>query len=650
MKKLAIVLIMQIVFGCTYAQNPSSNEELLNFYFSDKGIYGHSIEDYFQKPKRNSFHLSPDGMYLSFFKTDYEGKNNLFVKNTETGKETRVIDAGSETITAYRWLNSKTIIYLRTKGNLENYELYSISVSGRYKKRIIEFKEQIPRIVDEYTLDKENIMLKIRKANESISNPYVLNLATGNIKILFDDKDNSIFKYILDENHEVQGYVKTVNKVEKQIYYKSAKTGEFVKVLKNNWNTKFDIIGLDYYTENPNDVLVVTDMINNTSQVIFYDIEKDFVQGTLITNKKFDIDGVHRSKHRNHVIDYYYYTSDKRQIVPFSKFFKKIHKKIKSRFGDKNYSIASTTDKEDKYLLLVGDDKTEGIYYIYDVVKDVFTKEIDTMPNFNSREMVNMQSVQIKTRDGLNIQCYISYPVGSIKGSNVPLIVKPSNTVFSSRSKWSFNREDQLFASRGYASLHINTRGSLGYGRQFKNAGYKQVGRKMLEDIEDAIKHIKKTGIIDDSRIAIYGKDFGGFTALQALAKYPDMFKCAVSKYGPMSLISILENIPDSSKAFLSQYHEQYYNINDETEKQIAMNVSPLYNADKISKPVFIIQSKYAKQHQLDNTNEFINKLNKSNVDSFYILDDDKNINMEKDKIDFYKSLLGFFDQYLKKK
>jgi len=588
MKKFLLILILQCIFSYTKSQNItkekliSSNEELLDLYFNEKGIYGYSVEDYFKKPKKNTFFLSPDGVYLSFFETDYEGKNNLFVKNTETGKTRRVLDAGSEIITSYRWLNANTIIYLRTKGNLNNYELYSISVSGRYKKRIAEFKEQVPKIVDEYTLDKDNIMIKTIKTDKKISELYVVNLKTGSMKLLFDNVDNSIFKYILGENHSVLGYVKTINKVEKQLYYKSKETGKFERVITNNWNTKFDIIGLDYYTENTNDVLVITDMINNTSQVIFYDMERDFVKGTIITNKKFDIDGIHRSKYRNHEIDYYYYTSDKKEIVPFSKYFKKIHRKIKSRFGDKNYSICSTTDKEDKYLLLVGDDKTEGVYYIYDVEKDVFNKEIDTMPSFNSREMVNMQSIQVKSRDGLSIQCYISYPEGSAKGSNIPLIIKPNNTAFKSRSRWSFDREDQLFASRGYASLHINTRGSQGYGRQFRSAGHKQVGRKMLEDIEDAIKHIKKEGIIDGNRIAIYGKDFGGFTALQALAKYPNMFKCAVSKYGPISLISILENTPDSSKAFLSQYYEQFYNINDDSEKKIAMDVSPLYNTDKI--------------------------------------------------------------------
>lgn len=656
MKRIIFIFLLQTVFFCSYSQTPtefefsSNSDELLNIYFSEKGIYGHSVEDYFKKPKIDLFKLSPDGLHLSFLKTDYEGKKNLFVENTETGKVTRVIDAGSEIITDYNWVNNNYINYFKTKGDLYNYDLFSISISGRHNKHVASFKDEIPSLLDILKEEKAYSIVEIKKRDETFSKPYIFNRTTGEKSLIKigNKSSHSISRYIFDNQGELKGYEEIVNSVDRQLFYRTSASEPFEKKLRYNWKTDFKIIDFDYTTPNPNDVLVITNIKNNTDEVLRYDLKKDIILKTLFTNKDYDISGIQTSIIRNHEIDFYHYTLDKKQVQPISKQSKKIYKKIKDTFKDKNCSIISITEDETKYLLYISSDIIYGKYFIYNVVKDEFRFIKNTMKHLKKKEMVKMKSYRFKCRDGLTIHYYLTLPEGSIKGNKIPMIVKPHNQIFSSRDTWDYDREAQLFASRGYATLHVNFRGSKGYGKKFGDAGYKQVGRKIIEDIEDAVLDVIKKGIIDKNRIAIYGEKSGGLIALQAVIKNPDMFNCAVNKFGPCSIISVLENIDESSKEYLPQYYEQIYDISNAIERQIAIEVSPLNNADKIKKPIFIVESIYSDKYMLEEANQLVGKLKDNNIDYYFVLDKNSKRDIEKSEIEYYKALLGFFSKYLK--
>jgi len=593
MKKISFILILQLAIFFSFAQSPtkykySSNiDELLNIYFSEKTIYGNSVEDYFKKPKEDMVKLSPDGKHLSFVKTDYEGKKNLFVENIETGETTRVVNAGPEIITEYHWANNNYIIYLKTKGDMYNYELFNISISGRHNKHITSFKNEVPRLVDILVERKGYAIIEIKKKGDEFHKPYELNVVTGETKLITinNQDNNAVYRYIFNKTGKLKAYINIVNHVEKQVFYRSSEDKPFEKKLLTNWKTHFNIIDFDYTTSNPNDILVISNMKNDTDEILRYDLEKDEIIETVFTNKDYDISGIRKSISQGHKIYYYYYTSDKKQIIPVSKYFKKLYKKTKTNFKDKNVSLTSVSENDSKYLIYISNDVMYGKYYVYDVAKDEFKNVMNTMPHLDKSEMAKMDSHKFKSRDGLTINYYLTLPQGTIKGSNIPLIVVPHKDPFTSRNTWGYDNEAQLFASRGYATLHVNYRGSEGYGKEFCNAGHKQIGRKIIEDIEDAVYNVLKKGIIDKTRIAIYGTDSAGLTSLQAMMNNPAMFSCAINKSGPCSLISTLENVPETSKAYLPQYYELIYNINDETERQIATDVSPLHNIDKIKKP-----------------------------------------------------------------
>ena len=139
------------------------------------------------------------------------------------------------------------------------------------------------------------------------------------------------------------------------------------------------------------------------------------------------------------------------------------------------------------------------------------------------------------------------------------MIVNPHGGPYGVRDGWGFNPETQLFASRGYATLQINYRGSGGYGKKFYLAGSKQIGRKMLDDLEDGVAYAIKQGWVDEKKIAIYGGSYGGLATLGSLIKTPDLYICGVDYVGVSNLFTFVESFPAYWKPFMKQFYEQWY-------------------------------------------------------------------------------------------
>jgi dipeptidyl aminopeptidase/acylaminoacyl peptidase len=133
-----------------------------------------------------------------------------------------------------------------------------------------------------------------------------------------------------------------------------------------------------------------------------------------------------------------------------------------------------------------------------------------------------------------------------------PLVLFVHGGPFGVRDTWTFNPELQALASRGYAVLQVNFRGSGGYGREFEEAGYRQYGRAMQTDLEDAVAWAVDSGVADRDRVCIYGASYGGYAALMGLVRTPELYACGISLAGPTDLGLLYEEMtgfdPRSSK------------------------------------------------------------------------------------------------------
>ncbi len=143
--------------------------------------------------------------------------------------------------------------------------------------------------------------------------------------------------------------------------------------------------------------------------------------------------------------------------------------------------------------------------------------------------------ISYTARDGVVIHGYLTLPKGA-EGRPVPLVIHPHGGPFGVRDSWGYDAEAQFLASRGYAVLQPNYRGSGGYGREFLDQGRFQWGRAMQDDLTDAVKWAVDWGVADPARVAIYGASYGGYAALAGVTLTPELYCCAVNYVGAADL------------------------------------------------------------------------------------------------------------------
>ena len=631
---------------------PSTELELKTLAELEKGLFKYSVEDYFKKPEQSSFQFSPDGNYFSFRQRDENGKSHVYVKNTDTDKINLAIEEGEDLIRGYGWANNSRLIYLKDKGGDENYHIYAADIDGKNSMDLTPFDGVKANFSNLLKDQRDFVIVDLNKNNPEIFEPYKLNIVTGELTQLFKNEDasNPISGYTFDKDGNLKGYTQQEGATNYSLYYRLGENEPFKKMLTTTWQDNFYIAGFDYASGNPHQAYVISNLESNTDELILYDFETNKEIKKVFSNPTFDVGGMSRSKLRNYEIDYYYFNGEKSTTIPVSDAYKKMHEKFQNQFGDKEFNISSVTDKEDKYLIYVTSDKLYGKYFTYDVNEDAFKEIMDLMPQLEEDNMAAMRSLKFKTRDGLTIYAYLTLPNTTLTGAKVPLIVNPHGGPYGPRDSWGFNPESQLFASRGYATLQINYIGSGGYGKEFYLAGNKQIGRKMLNDLEDGVAYVKTLGLIDDSKIAIYGASYGGLATLGSLVKTPDLYTCGVDYVGVSNLFTFFKSFPPYWKPYLGQVYEQWYDENSKEDQEIMKKVSPALNVDKMKKPLFVIQGANDPRVNIDESDQVVLNLRKRGFDVPYMVkyDEGHGFGKEHNKIELYKSMMGFFAKHLK--
>ena len=499
---------------------------------------------------------------------------------------------------------------------------------------------------------KDFVIVDLNKNNPEIFEPYKLNIITGELTQLYknEDSSNPISSYTFDKDGNLKGYTQQEGATNYSLYYRLGEKEPFKKMLTTTWKDNFYIAGFDYASGNPHQAYVISNLESNTDELILFDFETNKEIKKVFSNPTFDVGGMSRSKLRNYEIDYYYFNGEKSTTIPVSDKYKKMYEKFQDQFGNKEFNISSATDKEDKYLIFVTSDKLYGKYFTYDVKENAFKEIMDLMPQLDEENMAEMRPLKFKSRDGLTIYAYLTLPNITLAGAKVPLIVNPHGGPYGPRDSWGFNPETQLFASRGYATLQINYRGSGGYGKEFYLAGNKQIGRKMLNDLEDGVAYVKTLGVIDDSKIAVYGASYGGLATLGSLVKTPDLYTCGVDYVGVSNLFTFFKSFPPYWKPYLGQVYEQWYDENSKEDQEIMKKVSPALNVDKMKKPLFVIQGANDPRVNIDESDQVVLNLRKRGFDVPYMVkyDEGHGFGKEHNRIELYKSMMGFFAKHLK--
>ncbi|MEO1031606.1 MAG: S9 family peptidase [Bacteroidota bacterium] len=631
---------------------PTSDEDLekLSNWKPING-YKYAVEDYFARPKARSFNFSPDGKYLSYREKDDNKKNHVYVKNIETEEVTRVIEEKDELVRGFGWANNNRLVYIMDKGGNEDYHLFAVDIDGKNQKELTPFDGVKVNILNGLKEDKDHMIISMNQNSPQIFEPYKINIVTGELEQLYknDDAANPIDGYEFDKDGNLRGFARLRNGVNFDMYYTF--DGENFEVIKElNWKDSFSISSFNYATEYPHDAYVISNLNSDKTQIYLYDIKEDKVIEKLFSNANYDVSGMSLSRNRGYELDYFSYEGEKDIIIPVSDYYKRLHSKITTKFPDYSYSIADVTDDESKYLIFLQSDKLYGTYYSYDAKKDEFKLLYNLMPNLLEEDMAEMRPITFKSRDGKTIHGYITLPKAALEGKKIPVIVNPHGGPQGIRDSWGFNPEAQLFASRGYATLQVNFRISGGYGREFLESGFKQIGRKAMDDVEDGLQYVIDQGWVDKDNAAIYGGSHGGYAVLRGLTKTPDLYACGVDYVGVSNIFTFYDSFPEYWKPYKEIVEEIWYDPDVPEEKEIMTEVSPAFHVDKIKKPLFVVQGANDPRVNIDESDQIVEALRAKGVDVPYMVkyDEGHGFGKEENRIELYRAMMGFYAKHLK--
>lgn len=629
---------------------PSTEAELNKLAALETGDYIYSVEDYFKTPEAYSFQLSPDGKFIAYLKRRQSGERDLYLKETATQKESLLKKQEEDLIRGFYWKSNDRILYLQDKGGDENFHVYGVDVNGENDSDLTPFEGVRVNIIATLKEDEEHVIVQMNKDNPRQEEPYRLNIKTGEITKLYTVKegDDPVAAYNFDRKGNLRAITRVVDGVNTELLYKV--DGDFRRVKLTEFGDSFGISSFNPNSGNPDDAYVVSNLEGDKTEIQLYDLKENKKIKTIFSNETFDVSGMSLSRKRNYEIDYFKYTGEKSVIVPVSDTYKKIHARLEKEFGEKQFFTVGKTDEETHYMVLVTSDKIFGEYYLYDVQKDEVKLLYKILPQLKAEHMASMKPISFESRDGLTIHGYITLPNSYKSGQKLPLIVNPHGGPQGIRDNWGFNPEAQLFASRGYATLHVNFRVSGGYGKEFLKAGFGEIGRKAMDDVEDGIDFVIDQGWVDKDRVAIYGASHGGYAVLRGMTKTPEKYACGVDYVGVSNLNTFMETIPPYWEKYREFLYKIWYNPGIADEKKIMDEISPALHVDKIKKPLFVVQGANDPRVNIDEADQMVKSLRNRGVEVPYMVkyDEGHGFGKEENRLDLYKAMMGFFAEHLK--
>lgn len=270
-------------------------------------------------------------------------------------------------------------------------------------------------------------------------------------------------------------------------------------------------------------------------------------------------------------------------------------------------------------------------------------------PEINPADLVDAKVVRYKSFDGLEIPAILYQPHEATAENKVPTIVLVHGGP-GGQARTDYKAYAQYLVNHGYGVLDVNNRGSGGYGKSFHKADDRKHGREPLWDCVEAKKYLGSLGYVDQSKIGIMGGSYGGYMVLAALTFKPEEFAVGVDLFGVANWVRTLQSIPPYWE---SQRQALYAEIGDpNTQLEMLHEVSPLFHADKITKPLIVLQGKNDPRVIKPESDEIVEAIKrKGGVVEYVVFENEGHGFTKKDnEIRAYKSILDFLDKYLKGK
>jgi dipeptidyl aminopeptidase/acylaminoacyl peptidase len=551
-----------------------------------------------------------------------------------------VTDDTDRGIRMFGWAHDgRHLLYLQDSGGDENWRLHDVDLKTMQRRDLTPFDGVQAQIIAAEKKFPTDVLVGLNRDNPQLHDVYRLDLVTG--ELVKEVENPGFIAWVADAGLVVRCGIAPQH------------DGGLVLMVRDgagsDWRPLLSIAAEDAMTSEPiaisadgRSLLATSSVGANTARLVRIDLVTGAAQ-VLAEDPEADVTAVrlHPDTREPQIVtilrERSHYLALDPSLADDLAAIRALHP------GDPD--IEDGDDDDERWVVGFTNDTGAVPYYLYDRQRRAGHFLFEHQPELSRYELAPMEPFSFTARDGLTIHGYATFPPGAGR-SGLPTVLNVHGGPWA-RDAWGFDAGAQWLANRGYLCLQVNFRGSTGYGKAFVNAGDREWGGKMQDDLLDAVGHAIGQGWADPGRVAIFGGSYGGYAALAGVAFTPDRFRCAVDIVGPSNLKTLIETIPPYWAPLIAMFHTRVGDPGKDAD--FLWSRSPLSRAASIRTPLLIAQGANDPRVKQAESEQIVGALRAAGIDHEYMLFPDEGHGFAKpeNRLRFYAAAERFLARHL---
>ena len=592
---------------------------------------GVPVDILLKEPTQSNFSISPDGRYFAEI-LKVNKRNELIIIDIDGYKLYSRIELENKSIQGLYWLTEKRLMF-ESLG-----EIFAIDIDGNNSTTIV---NRMPDkvVTDWYRLYKNfrynNILNFLRDRRDEIlietydykgyASVKRVNIFTSESYLVLSGLRHKMNQWITDSSGKVRLGVR-YDEEGVNYFELGSNSDEWVplNIRLDNQNYPLKISASSYLNQNMSfegfgyeeDIIYLSSNINSDKRnLIKYDLKNKKVVEVILEDMNCDISDPHGEDvqlifdSKNRVLAGARYEGLTPKFKWFSNEYKGIHEHLNKKYNGMVHDLIDVDSDNSRFVVYQWSDHYAGNIGIYTVKDSSYAVMHQINEELNDYKLSKTKNIVIPARDGYRVPAYINLPPDYSSDTKIPLVVVPHGGPWS-RDYWALDQIVQYFATKGYAVLRVNFRGSTGLGKKHVISGLEGINSVMINDIADGTKHILEKFSIDSSKVFIYGHSYGGYASYMSLLRYPEIYHSGVAVSAPSNIKAWMKTQKKENNDFAYEFWDTA--LGNKNAKYLS-EISPIYHVDKFDRPLLVLHGRKDEIIPVEQAETMVDKLKASN-------------------------------------
>ncbi len=585
------------------------------------------LEVLFANPEHAAPQISPDGKRLAYL-APYEAVMNIWLgeagskdfhaitRDAKRGIGGILLLAG---LPAFFWAHdNRHILFVQDDFGDENWRLKVVDTETEEVRDLTPFEGVAAQIIATNRRLPNEILVGLNKDNPALHDVYRIDISSGQLTKVAENP--GFLSWMVDRDFRVRGGTRQTPDAGTEILVRETDEDDWQVVLTFGPDDSM-LVTEAQFTADGKGLYLVSSQGSDTGRLVRFDLATRDVVEVLAEDSKYDVGALqlHPDTFEPELATI---MRERTDHIVLDQSLKKDLEAMQS-LAEGTFSIVSRDHADQVWIVAFATDNKPTSFYLIDRKTGETSFLFYSHPELAEYRLSNTEPFSFQSRDGLTIHGYLTFPLDANR-ENLPAVVFPHGGPYG-RDTWEFNPMTpwrQWIANRGYLCVQVDFRASTGYGKGFLNAGDKEWGGRMHDDLVDAVNHVVEKGLADPKRIGIFGISYGGYAALVGATFTPDLFRCAIDMVGPSNLLTLLETIPPYWEPIRAMFNRRVGN--PETEKDFLWSRSPLSRVDQIKCPIMIGQGGNDPRVKQAESEQIVEMMKARGIDHEYLVFSDE--------------------------